>query len=175
MREEQTSDLDPSAFDFLSDVLLLRTSGEREDELATRSSSCPRDHRRRASRTPRFYAYARFIALNELAATRSSSHHGRRVPSSAAETAKAWPPPCSGDLDARHQARADVRARLALLSEIPEEWAAPAERWSKLCERHWSGATPDRKVEYLLYQTLVGAWPIATERVSLMPRRRVVR
>jgi (1->4)-alpha-D-glucan 1-alpha-D-glucosylmutase len=59
----------------------------------------------------------------------------------------------------------DVRARLTLLSEIPERWAETVERWAGLNEPHRRGDWPDRNAEYLLYQTLVGAWPIATERV----------
>jgi (1->4)-alpha-D-glucan 1-alpha-D-glucosylmutase len=59
----------------------------------------------------------------------------------------------------------DVRARLAVLSEVPERWATTVERWF---ERHASqreAAGPSRNLEYLLYQTLVGAWPIGAERV----------
>ena len=60
----------------------------------------------------------------------------------------------------------DVRARLTLLSEIPERWAESVERWSALAERHRTGALPDRNVEYLFWQTLVGAWPISVDRMT---------
>jgi (1->4)-alpha-D-glucan 1-alpha-D-glucosylmutase len=57
----------------------------------------------------------------------------------------------------------DVRARINVLSEVPEEWAASIQRWAALNEHHRrvvDGAlTPDRQAEYLLYQTLVGIWP----------------
>jgi (1->4)-alpha-D-glucan 1-alpha-D-glucosylmutase len=61
----------------------------------------------------------------------------------------------------------DVRARLNVLSEIPGEWRAALRRWSR-----WNSAkkksvdglsAPDRNDEYLFYQTLVGAWPPATD------------
>lgn len=62
----------------------------------------------------------------------------------------------------------DVRARLNVLSEIPAEWAAAIARWRGMNARHRSVvgrmAAPDRNAEYLLYQTLVGAWPLADER-----------
>ncbi len=58
----------------------------------------------------------------------------------------------------------DLRARIDVLTEIPEEWAAALERWSaQNCRRKRvvdGSPAPDREAEYLLYQTLVGAWPL---------------
>jgi len=58
----------------------------------------------------------------------------------------------------------DVRARLALLSEIPQQWGDAVIGWTAHNEHHKRAGLPDRNVEYLLYQTLVGAWPLSTER-----------
>src|SRR5690606_30884391 len=56
-----------------------------------------------------------------------------------------------------------------VLSEMPEAWAARVERWATLNERRKrevAGApAPGRNFEYLLYQTLVGAWPLEIEAV----------
>jgi (1->4)-alpha-D-glucan 1-alpha-D-glucosylmutase len=60
----------------------------------------------------------------------------------------------------------DVRARLSLLSEIPEVWGQAVERWSEHNGRHRTGELPDRNAEYLLYQILVGAWPIDVDRAT---------
>src|SRR5262249_40672576 len=58
----------------------------------------------------------------------------------------------------------DMRARLNVLSELPGEWQAALTRWSR-----WNSSkktvvedqpAPDRNDEYLLYQTLLGAWPL---------------
>jgi (1->4)-alpha-D-glucan 1-alpha-D-glucosylmutase len=54
----------------------------------------------------------------------------------------------------------DVRARLAVLAEIPEEWGREVARW------HRAGTAVDADTEYLLWQTLVGAWPISGERLA---------
>jgi (1->4)-alpha-D-glucan 1-alpha-D-glucosylmutase len=58
----------------------------------------------------------------------------------------------------------DVRARLNVLSELPEEWKDGLTRWSRLNEPHRAvvedGPAPDANEEYLLYQTLLGAWPL---------------
>lgn len=57
----------------------------------------------------------------------------------------------------------DVRARLNVLSEIPEDWDRHIRCWRSLHETHRTDldgqSCPDPNVEYLLYQTLVGAWP----------------
>ena len=57
----------------------------------------------------------------------------------------------------------DIRARLNVLSEAPEYWTGALERWRQINQpfKITRGAqeVPDRAEEYLLYQTLVGAWP----------------
>ncbi len=58
----------------------------------------------------------------------------------------------------------DVRARLNVLSEIPDEWKAHLSRWRLLNEPQRVQAedelAPDANEQYLLYQTLLGAWPL---------------
>jgi (1->4)-alpha-D-glucan 1-alpha-D-glucosylmutase len=58
----------------------------------------------------------------------------------------------------------DVRARINVLSEIPNEWFEAVARWSALNAKHRTqideNDVPDRNEEYLLYQTLLGAWPL---------------
>jgi (1->4)-alpha-D-glucan 1-alpha-D-glucosylmutase len=58
----------------------------------------------------------------------------------------------------------DVRARINVLSEIPEDWGRAVVRWRAKNRRHlaeFDGApAPDANEEYLLYQTLVGCWPL---------------
>jgi (1->4)-alpha-D-glucan 1-alpha-D-glucosylmutase len=58
----------------------------------------------------------------------------------------------------------DVRTRISLLSEIPDRWSEALHAWSQLNAPAWKNRTPDRHAEYLLYQTLIGAWPITEER-----------
>jgi (1->4)-alpha-D-glucan 1-alpha-D-glucosylmutase len=78
-----------------------------------------------------------------------------------------WP----GTLDASstHDTKRseDVRARINVLSEMPEEWQKHLELWSGLNAQHKQQAggvsAPDRNEEYLLYQTLLGVWPLDRE------------
>ncbi len=67
----------------------------------------------------------------------------------------------------------DVRVRIGMLSEIPAAWADAVRRWSALNTNYRSSDLPDRKTEYLLYQTLVGAWPISKERLFEYARKAV--
>jgi (1->4)-alpha-D-glucan 1-alpha-D-glucosylmutase len=57
----------------------------------------------------------------------------------------------------------DVRARLAVLTEIPEEWSYQVNAWSRVLHARMSDvegtAPPYPNDEYLLYQLMVGSWP----------------
>jgi (1->4)-alpha-D-glucan 1-alpha-D-glucosylmutase len=62
-----------------------------------------------------------------------------------------------------HKRGEDVRARLAVLSEIPADWSAALERWLRqsaaLCETVAGAPVPHPRDVALLFQTIVGAWP----------------
>ncbi|WP_278045279.1 malto-oligosyltrehalose synthase [Actinomadura roseirufa] len=58
----------------------------------------------------------------------------------------------------------DVRARLAVLTELPREWAEAVERWRGWWGPDESPLEPD--LDYLFWQTLVGAWPLTEERLT---------
>ncbi len=57
-----------------------------------------------------------------------------------------------------------VRTRISLLSEIPDRWAQALHQWSQINAEAWSNRNLDRHAEYLLYQTMIGAWPISADR-----------
>jgi (1->4)-alpha-D-glucan 1-alpha-D-glucosylmutase len=58
----------------------------------------------------------------------------------------------------------DVRARISVLSEMPDQWRQHLDRWSQLNARHRQAVdgqpVPDRNEEIFLYQTLLGTWPL---------------
>jgi (1->4)-alpha-D-glucan 1-alpha-D-glucosylmutase len=58
-----------------------------------------------------------------------------------------------------------VRARISVISEIPQEWRAAVSRWTEANERYKTKTCPDHNTEYFLYQTMLGAWPIGTDRL----------
>jgi (1->4)-alpha-D-glucan 1-alpha-D-glucosylmutase len=60
----------------------------------------------------------------------------------------------------------DVRARIGTLAEFASEWRTLVAEWHDANEPLRTGPGPDANEEYLIYQTLVGAWPIEPDRLS---------
>jgi len=119
-----------------------------------------------------FYCYNRLVSLNEVggepAVFSVSSGKGHSHFAMAASQI-----PMSMITLATHDTKrsGDVRARLALLSEIPEIWAETVTRWSRMNEAKKTEGMPDANLEYFLYQTMVGAWPISFERLREVLRK----
>jgi (1->4)-alpha-D-glucan 1-alpha-D-glucosylmutase len=112
-----------------------------------------------------FYVDTRFVALNEVGGDPAS--FGLPVDAVHAELAAAAAlRPASMLAGSTHDTKRseDVRARLIVLSEIAEEWAAEVKRWRDLAAG-LRDARVDGPTELHLLQTVVGAWPIDEERV----------
>jgi (1->4)-alpha-D-glucan 1-alpha-D-glucosylmutase len=113
-----------------------------------------------------FYCFNRLVSLNEVGGDpgqfglSSDEFHA-----ACTETQARWPRTMLASSTHDTKRSEDVRARINLLSEIPERWIAAVRRWAELNDGYRREAFPDRNTEYLLYQTLVGAWPIEVERV----------
>ncbi|GIW54057.1 MAG: hypothetical protein KatS3mg082_0461 [Nitrospiraceae bacterium] len=111
-----------------------------------------------------FYLYNRLVSLNEVGGDPQqfgippALFHKRMR-----ERQARWP--CSLSATSTHDTKRseDVRARINVLSELPQEWRARVTRWSRLNRKLKTEVdgqpAPDRNEEYLLYQTLLGAWP----------------
>ncbi|HXW43138.1 MAG TPA: malto-oligosyltrehalose synthase, partial [Streptosporangiaceae bacterium] len=65
----------------------------------------------------------------------------------------------------------DVRARLAVLADEPQAWTRAVTGWHRQVPRLAAGQLPDPDTEYLLWQTLVGAWPISADRLTCYLRK----
>jgi (1->4)-alpha-D-glucan 1-alpha-D-glucosylmutase len=114
-----------------------------------------------------FYVYNRLASLNEVGG--EPSRFGVRPDALHAyhrDRQGKWPYSLSPLSTHDTKRSEDVRARLNVLSEMPDDWRAALKRWSRLNEPHRQQVNeqtaPDANEEYLLYQTLVGAWPLAT-------------
>jgi (1->4)-alpha-D-glucan 1-alpha-D-glucosylmutase len=57
----------------------------------------------------------------------------------------------------------DVRARINVLSEMPLRWEACLRRWSRW---NWAGGAPAPNEQVLIFQSMLGAWPIEAERLK---------
>ena len=113
-----------------------------------------------------FYRYARLTALNEV-----GGDPGRlgidpaELHDFARRQLATWPTTMT-TLSTHDTKRAeDVRARLAVLSELPGEWADWLDAARALAAAHREPEL-DPATEYLLWQTAVGAWPISRERLQ---------
>jgi (1->4)-alpha-D-glucan 1-alpha-D-glucosylmutase len=112
-----------------------------------------------------FYRYHRLLALNEVGGDPQAK--GLSIASfHALMQARANDRPHGMTATATHDTKRgeDARARLVALTEIPGEWASAVARWKVLNAPHivTAGAmrAPSATAEYMLYQTLLGAWPL---------------
>ena len=65
----------------------------------------------------------------------------------------------------------DVRARINVLSEIADSWEKDVRRWSEMNQPLRRGGVPDHNVELLIYQTLLGMWPVDEEELHTVEER----
>ncbi len=110
-----------------------------------------------------FYRDVRFAALCEVGG--APERFGVSVDE--LHAALAATPPRSLVATATHDTKRgeDVRARLAVLSEIPDAWAGAVSRWGERARGYRTGDLPDGPTELLIWQTVVGAWPIDAPRL----------
>ncbi|MBV8772105.1 MAG: malto-oligosyltrehalose synthase, partial [Deltaproteobacteria bacterium] len=158
-------DLDAELMDFLRNLLLLHIPGQFETELALRFQQFTGPVMAKAVEDTAFYCFNRFICLNEVGG--DPGRFGNSIDDfhqSCTEIQRHWPLTMLATSTHDTKRSEDMRARLSLLSEIPHEWEEAVRRWARMNEPHWNGYQPDLNTEYLLYQTLVGAWPIEKER-----------
>src|SRR6185312_11934416 len=110
------------------------------------------------------YRWSRLISLNEVGCdpdrfgvTQGEFH------AAAGRLAADWPAGMTTLSTHDTKRQEDVRARLAVLAEIPQAWAAEVARWHERAVAQTSGAAPDPDTEYLMWQTLAGALPVDGE------------
>jgi (1->4)-alpha-D-glucan 1-alpha-D-glucosylmutase len=163
--QDRVPELDVDLFDFLAGLLLLRYEGGPEAEFVMRLQQTTGPVMAKAVEDTLFYNYNRMVALNEVGAdpgqwslSVDDFHAAMR------SMFERWP--CTMLSTSTHDTKRseDVRARLSLLSEIPDRWAEAVREWAAHNERHKESGLPDRNAEYLLYQTLVGAHPLDADR-----------
>ena len=166
------TDLDPSVFDFLhrlltTDLVAQPRSGFSRQSVvrfAMRVQQYSGPVMAKGLEDTAFYRYNRFVALNEVGG--HPDHFGVTLAAfhrSNAQRAERWPHAMLATSTHDTKRGEDTRARLAVLSEMPEEWARQVQAWSRIVRARRGDiegtAPPDRNDEYLFYQLLLGAWP----------------
>jgi (1->4)-alpha-D-glucan 1-alpha-D-glucosylmutase len=173
---------EPTVYDFLRDVLLGDAGRERSAasaqamlEFAMKFQQVTAPVTAKGVEDTAFYRYNRLVCLNEVGGD------PRRFGVSAAamhqanlERAKTWP---HGMLaTSTHDAKRgeDVRARIAVLSELPDRWKLHLSRWTRLNRGKRriveERPAPNREDEYLLYQVLLGVWGSEPDHGKLIER-----
>ncbi len=179
----------PEAIDYLGEVLLLENDGSLpQHDLYERVNFVQRFQQLSGPAAAKgiedtaLYIYVPLVSLNEVGG--EPWHTSGPAPTDPGDSAPS-PVNAVSYVDRLHQSNteragahprsmlcvtthdtkrtADVRARLDVLSEVPQRWAELARRWHRLNRPHQSrvggGRAPDAETEYLIYQTVIGIWP----------------
>src|SRR5204862_4633467 len=125
-----------------------------------------------------FFRYNRLLSLNDVGSDPTQFGAGPdEVHAWMIDRQRRWPYSLSTTSTHDTKRGEDVRARLNVLSEIPGAWKSAVAKWRTLNRRHKpmirGAVAPDANEEYLLYQTLVGAWPFDQDAAALRDRMRV--
>ncbi len=169
--------LAPAVFDFLKTILLLEANDRdvaiygyrRQLYFTLKFQQLTGPVMAKGLEDTACYVYARFVSVNEVGG--SPAAFGVSMPDfHVANQARAQHWPHSMLTTSTHDTKRseDVRARLDVLSEMPRTWATQVMKWRRINRKRKvelsDGRTvPDNNEEYLLYQTLVGAWPLAMQ------------
>ncbi len=114
-----------------------------------------------------FYRYGRLISLNDVGGDPARFGIGvEQFHAANAERAQRFPLNLLTTQTHDAKRSGDVRARIGALAAIPDEWSSHVGRWFELTESLRESGAPDDLERYFLFQTLVGAWPIAVDRIE---------
>ena len=165
-------DLDAELAAFIGELLVLRHPGDAEADFALRFAQLSAPVMAKGVEDTAFYRYQPLLSLGEVGGDPAT--FGRPAADFHAEMARAaarWPAAMLTLSTHDTKRSGDVRARISLLSELPEAWHGAVQLWAQGNEQYKQNGMPDRNAEYMLYQTLVGAWPIGAGRVGAFMRK----
>ncbi len=178
--------MDPTTFDFLRDVLLLRhpaglsaESIRLREEFAGRFQQVTSPVMAKGVEDTAFYVYSPLLSANEVGGD----------PRSAAVSLAAFHLQNKQRSDRQRRGllattthdtkrSEDVRARIDVLTEVPQAWRMAVAQWSKSTQR-WrhevdGAVAPSPEDEHLFYQSLIGIWPLGeiddAQRLSITER-----
>jgi (1->4)-alpha-D-glucan 1-alpha-D-glucosylmutase len=159
-------------FDFIEDVLLLKFPDHLDDadkrewlDFVMRFQQITGPVMAKGLEDTAFYAHNRLVSLNEVGGnpekfgTTLETFHGQNI-----ERSKFWPHALIASSTHDTKRSEDTRARINVLSEIPLEWSDRLTQWARLNKKKKitvnMKSVPDRNEEYMLYQALLGIWPL---------------
>ncbi len=160
-----------AVFDFIRDTLLLRNLEDFDEQDRPRLIDWVMKFQQvtgpvlaKGLEDTAFYVYNRLVSLNEVGG--HPEGFGVTVPEFHKQNElrqQRWPHAMLASSTHDTKRSEDVRARINVLSEIPDEWRAAIARWHQINKDYKTRVdnilAPDNNEEYLFYQTLIGAWP----------------
>jgi (1->4)-alpha-D-glucan 1-alpha-D-glucosylmutase len=167
--------MEESIFNFLRDVLLFRfppnldaTARAEHTRFVLKFQQATGPITAKGIEDTVFYIYNRLSALNEVGGEPQQfglsveAFHRRNI-----DRQRNWPATLLATSTHDTKRSEDVRARIVAISEIPELWRRSLQRW-RVSNRRWKRTindveAPDANEEYLLYQTLLGTWPMQVD------------
>lgn len=163
---------DITIFDFIRDVLLLQNLEGRSAEYDVQLKLFVMKFQQytapvmaKSMEDTSFYVYNRLLSLNDVGG--DPRHFGTSVAAfhhANQQRLRQWPASLITLTTHDSKRSGDVRARINVLSELAQDWQQAASRWRRLNrskKRRVDGQlAPSHNAEYLLYQTLLGAWPV---------------
>jgi (1->4)-alpha-D-glucan 1-alpha-D-glucosylmutase len=162
----------PTIFEFIRNILLLKWPRELEPAAREEHALFVMKFQQltgpvmaKGVEDTSFYIYNRLVSLNEVGG--EPDHFGiepAELHGWLRRRYEEWPLAMNSSSTHDTKRSEDVRARINVLSEIPDEWERRVVRWAELNAPEKGEVdgepVPDLNDEYLLYQTLVGAWPL---------------
>jgi (1->4)-alpha-D-glucan 1-alpha-D-glucosylmutase len=161
---------DDGIFDFLRDTLTMDLakpphSAPRVRRFALKAQQFTGPMMAKSLEDTAFYRFHRLLALNEVGGDPAA----KAIPVPAFHAlmqtrAKDWPHGMTATATHDTKRGEDARARLIALTELPGEWGSAVARWKLLNAAHivteGNMRAPSVTAEYMLYQALLGAWPL---------------
>ena len=169
--------IEESIFNFLRDILLFRfpenldtQSREEHMHFVLKFQQCTGLIMAKGLEDTVFYIYNRLAALNEVGGEPQQfglsvdAFHQRNF-----DRHRNWSATLLATSTHDTKRSQDVRARMVAISEIPDVWRRSLAKW-RTANRRWKktvneAEAPDSNEEYLLYQTLLGTWPVGNDGV----------
>lgn len=160
-----------SVYDFIRQLLVGTLPGERPayrtlvEAFVRRFQQFTSPVTAKAVEDTSFYVYNRLVSLNEVGGDPHTYGISLRAFHAASvDRARSWPRTMVATSTHDNKRSEDVRVRIDVLSEAAALWRLALRRWSRINRRHRTEVAeelaPSRNDEYLLYQILLGAWPL---------------
>ncbi len=177
LAKRQNPGIEASIFDFLRDILLFRFPADLDAEginehehFVMKFQQTTGPIMAKGLEDTAFYIFNRLAALNEVGG--EPEHFGitpAEFHATCTHNARRWPHTMLATSTHDTKRAEDARARILALSELPDEWRESLQTWTKLNAAHKvsiegeTSQAPDPNEEYLLYQILLGTWPVGAK------------